>query len=88
MDVKYSRTRIRKVEQHVKDWLEFREDQYEEEDELLCAMKEINQRRNKWKISKEEWFSIWMLGRVWMRKKMDNFEYQALKNMIKKGEEM
>ena len=50
LDVKYGRTRIEKVEECVKDWLEFKEDQFEEEDELLLAMKEINQRRNELKI--------------------------------------
>ena len=69
----------------MKDWLEFKEDQFEEEDELLLAMKEINQRRNELKISENEWFSTWMLGRVKKRKRMDNFEYQALRNVIKEG---
>ncbi len=87
LDVKYGRTRIEKVEECVKDWLEFKEDQFEEEDELLLAMKEINQRRNELKISENEWFSTWMLGRVKKRKRMDNFEYQALRSVINEGGE-
>ena len=62
LDVKYGRTRIEKVEDCVKDWLEFKEDQFEEEDDLLLAMRELNQRRIDLEISKEEWFSVWMLG--------------------------
>ena len=50
-------------------------------------MEEINQRRNELKISENEWFSTWMLGRVKKRKRMDNFEYQALRSVIKEGGE-
>merc|ERR1712237_226501 len=56
-----------------------------EEDKLLLAMKEINQRRIDLKITEGEWFSVWMLGRVKKRKRMDNFEYQALRNVVKEG---
>ena len=87
LDVKYGRTRIKKVEDCVKDWLEFKEEQFEEEDDLLLAMRELNQRRIDLEISEEEWFSVWMLGRVKKRKRMDNFEYQALRNVIKEGGE-
>ena len=87
LDIKYGKTRIEKVEECVMDWLEFKEDHFEEEIELLLAMKEINQRRNELKISENEWFSTWMLGRVKKRKRMDNFEYQALRNVIKEGGE-
>ena len=69
----------------MKDWLEFKEDQFEEEDDLLLAMRELNQRSIDLEISKEEWFSVWMLGRVKKRKRMDNFEYQALRNVVKEG---
>ena len=75
IDVKYRRKRTEKVEECVKDWLRFKEDQFEEDDELMLAMKEINQRRKELQISQEEWFSIWMFGRIKKRKRMDRLEY-------------
>ena len=87
LEIKYGRSRIEKVEECVKDWLEFKEDIFEEEDEFLFAMKEINQRRIDLEISEQEWFSVWMLGKAKKRKRIDNFKYQALRNVIKEGGE-
>ena len=82
---KYGRTRTEKVEECVEDWLKFKEDMFEEDDELILAMEEIDQRRKELKITEDEWFSVWMLGRVKKRKRMDNFEYQALRQVVKEG---
>ena len=57
------------------DWLEFKEDQFEEEDELLLAMEEIYKRREELKVTEKEWSSVWMLGRVRKRKQMRTLEY-------------
>ena len=40
LDVKYGRSRTEKVEDVIEDYLKFREDQYEDDDELILAMKE------------------------------------------------
>ena len=45
LDVKYGRSRTEKVEDDIEDYLKFREDQYEDDDELILAMKELRQRR-------------------------------------------
>ena len=58
-----------------------------EDDELILAMKEINQRREELKISYKEWFSIWLLAHVRKRKRIDNFEYQSLRDVVKEGRE-
>ena len=50
-------------------------------------MKEINQRRKELNISPEEWLSTWMLQKFKKRKRMNNFEYQALRNVVKEGGE-
>ena len=42
------------MEDCVRDWLEFKEEQNKEEDNLFLAMKEINQRRKELKITKSE----------------------------------
>ena len=47
-------------------------------------MKKINQRQKELKMSQYEWFMIWMLGHVVKRKRIDNFKYQFLRNVIKK----
>ena len=44
--------------------VKFREDQYEEESELILAMKEIRQRKRELKITQNEWFTVWMLSRM------------------------
>ena len=49
---------MEKVEECVQNWLEFKEDQFEDEDELLFAMEEIDQRRKELKITENEWFSV------------------------------
>ena len=58
IDVAYGRIRTEKVEEWVKDWLKLKEDQFEEDDELMLALTEINQRRKELQISQEDWFSI------------------------------
>ena len=36
------------------------------------------------KITKDEWFAAWMLGRVRKRKKIDSHELQSLRNVVKR----
>ena len=40
LDERYGRTRIEKVEEAIEDLFRFREDQYEDDDELMQAMSE------------------------------------------------
>ena len=58
LKTKYGRTRIEKVEECVQDWIEFKEDQFENEDELLLAMEEIELRRKELEMTQNEWFSV------------------------------
>ena len=46
-------------------------------------MKELNQRRKDLKMTDDEWVSVWMLGIIKKRKKIDKFVYQALRNIVK-----
>ena len=46
LDDRYGRSRTEKVEEAIDDFFKLREDQYEDYDELMLAMKEL---------SKEEW---------------------------------
>ena len=44
--------------------LKFREDSYEEDDELIMAIMELNQRRQELQITYNEFFSVWILGKM------------------------
>ena len=45
LESRYGRTRTEKVEEAIEDLFQFREDQYEDDDELMLAMSELRQRR-------------------------------------------
>ena len=38
-------------------------------------------------MSQDEWYAVWMLGCMRKRKKMDNFEFQAFRDVVKEGGE-
>ena len=85
LNPKYGQTRTEKVKEVVDDWLKFKEDQYKDDGELILTMKEINQRHKDLKMTKDEWFAVWMLGNIKKRKRIDKFEYQSLRNVVKVG---
>ena len=58
LDVEYGRNQTEKLEECVEERLKFKEDQLEEDDDFILAMKEINQRRTELKISQDKWLSI------------------------------
>ena len=70
LDVKYGQSRTEKVEDVIEDYLKFREDQYEDDNELILAMSELRQRRRDLKMSFEEFDSVWMLEKMKKRRKM------------------
>ncbi len=69
LDSRYGRTRTEKVEEAIEDLIKFREDQYEDDDELMLAMKELRQRREELKMTFDEFHSVWMLQKLKKRKK-------------------
>ena len=69
----------------IEDYLKFREDQYEDDDELILAMSELRQRRIDLKMSFDEFDSVWMLEKMRKRRKMESFELQSLRNVVKEG---
>ena len=85
LDVKYGRTRTEKVKECVDDLLKLREDQYEDDDELILAMKKLNQKRQELKMNQEEWYAVWMLGKMRKRRKIDSYDIQALRYFVKEG---
>ena len=85
LDARYGRSRTEKVEEVIEDYLKFREDQYEDYDELILAMKELRQSRIELKMNFEEFDAVWMLEKMRKRRKMENFEIQSLRNVVKEG---
>ena len=73
------------MEEAIEDLLKFREDQYEDDDELMLAMKELRQRRVELKMTFDKFHSVWMLQKLKKQKRMENFEIQALRNVVKEG---
>ena len=59
------------------DWSKFKDDQYEDDSELL-GMKELNQRRRELKMTEDQWVALWMLNIVKKRRRLDKFVYQSL----------
>ena len=52
--LKYGRTRVEKIEDFMDNWSKFRDDQYEDDAELLLGMRELNQRQRELKISEDK----------------------------------
>ena len=83
--IKYGRSRTEKVKDVIEDYLKFRGDQYEDDDELILAMKELRQRRIDLDMSFDEFDTVWMLEKMRKRRKIENFELQSLRNVVKEG---
>ena len=75
LTIKYGCTRIKKIEDFMDKWTKFKGNKYDDDEELLLGMKEINQRRKDLQMTEDEWVVTWMLGIVKKRKKLDNFAY-------------
>ena len=85
--LKYGRTRVEKIEDFMDNWSKLRDDQYEDDAELLLGMRELNQRHRELKKTEDEWVSVWILGIVKKRKRLDKFVYQSLRDIVKAGGE-
>ena len=77
MNERYCRKRTEKVEEAIEDLFKFREDQYEDDDELMLAMSELRQRRVELEITFDEFHTVWMLQKLKKRRKMENYELQT-----------
>ena len=61
---KYRRTRLEKLEEVVSDWLKFRGNNYDNEDDFIQAIEEIQMIKDEVKVIDNEWFSVWMLQKA------------------------
>ena len=48
-------------------------------------MKELNQRSVELKMTYDEFYSVWMLGKMKKWRKMESFKIQAFGNVVKEG---
>ena len=51
--------------------MKFKDDQFEDDGELLLGMKELKQRKRDLKITEDEWDTVWMLSIVKKQKTID-----------------
>ena len=70
LDIRYGRSRTEKVEDAIEDLFEFREDYYEDDDDLMLAMRELRQKRVDLKMTVVEFHSVWMLQKLKKRKRI------------------
>ena len=55
------------------DYIRFREDDYEDEDDLLQVMLKFQRRKEELEVGCKEWHTVWMLMKVQKRKGMEHF---------------
>ena len=70
LNIKFGRSRTEKVEDVIEDYLMFCEDQYEDDDELILAMKDLRQRRI---VLDMNFDAVWMLEKMRKRRRIENF---------------
>ena len=83
---KYGRSRVEKMEVWIENWFDFKDGDFDDEDDFLFAMKEIGVRKKEVKVINEEMFTMWMLRTVKKREKMETYEYHILRDVVKKEE--
>ncbi len=75
----------KKVEEAIEDMFRFRDDQYEDDDELMLAMSELRQRRVELDMTFDEFHTVWMLQKLKKRRKVESFELQSLRVVVKEN---
>ena len=85
---KYGRTRMEELEELFTDWINFKANEYDDEDEYLLAMERLYARKEEKKVKDKEWFPIWMMIETKKRKGIENSQLQVLRNVVKKDEKM
>ena len=73
LSLKYERTKTEKIQEIMEDWLNFKDDQFEDNGKLLLALKELRQRKKDLNVTEDEWDAVWMLTIVKRRKRIDRF---------------
>ena len=63
--------------------MKFRDDDYDDENDLLQAMIELQRRNEELKVVEKEGHTVWMLKKVQKRRGMEHFQYQTQRDVLK-----
>ena len=80
---KYGRTRIEELKELITDWMNFKANEYEDEDEYQLAIERLIARKEEKKVKDKEWNSIWMMVETKKRKGIEKYQLQELRNIVK-----
>ena len=83
LNERYGRTRTEKVEEAIDDYFRFREDNFDDDDELMLSMSELRKRRVDLEMTFDEFHTVWILQKLQKRKRMENFEIQFLMETLR-----
>ena len=67
--------------------MKFKEDDYEDDIDLMLAMRELRQRRLDLKMTFNEYHLVGMMQKMKKRKQIENFGIQALREIVKENAE-
>ena len=85
LDIKYGRSCTEKVKNVIGYYSKVKEENYEDDDELILTMKELTQRRVELGMSFEEFDTVWRLEKIRKRSRIEGFEMNSLQNVVKEG---
>ena len=67
----------------MEDWMNFKANEHENEDDYLFAMEKLIARKEEKKVTNKEWDSVWMMVETKKRKGTENFQLQVLGKVVK-----
>merc|ERR1712240_347615 len=74
-------------EELMEDWIKFKFNEHESEEEYLFAQEKLIARQDEKQISLKEWNTIWMMYGAKQRKGIENYQLQELRNVVKTNSE-
>ena len=87
IDKKYGKTRLEEVEELIMEWMNFRANDYEEEDDFLLEIEKLHNKKSRYGVNDKEWFSVWMMIETRKRKGLESFQLEELRKVVKAGGE-
>merc|ERR1712112_738576 len=84
---RYGKTKEEEVEEVALEWINFRANEQEDDEEFLLAMEKLKMKKDRLRISETEWFAMFMMIQTWERKGVEGHQIQSLKDIVKKGGE-
>ena len=63
--------------------MNFKDDDFDDDNDLLQVMTEIQRRKEELMVLNREWYTVWMLRKVQKRRGMKRFQYQTLRDDLK-----